>query len=290
MIISFHPLFPGDICRLAAGRDPGPEDEAWIRQAKAVILPQGCRERWYRLARRLCSHVFPNYDARFAYPGKIGQIRLFRSLGIPHPPSRLYPQLSILEAEGETGLERPPMPTPFVFKFDWGDEGRTVHRIGSLRDWDTVVSLARRYESTGQKGFLIQQLVPCGARSLRVVVIGTRRIAYWRVLDDPDAFAASVSSGAWIDFDVDTHRLDRALAAVDALCRPTGIDLAGLDMLFCAESDAAGAETPLFIEINYFFGRKGLGGSEGYYRLLTREIERWLDAIGCATPACREKD
>jgi len=33
----------------------------------------------------------------------------------------------------------------------------------------------------------------------------------------------------------------------------------------------------LFLEINYFFGRKGLGGSEAYYKLLQQEIDRWIN-------------
>jgi ribosomal protein S6--L-glutamate ligase len=32
----------------------------------------------------------------------------------------------------------------------------------------------------------------------------------------------------------------------------------------------------MLLEINYFFGRKGLGGSENYYRILLAEIRNWL--------------
>ena len=30
------------------------------------------------------------------------------------------------------------------------------------------------------------------------------------------------------------------------------------------------------LEINYFFGRKGLGGSDAYYEILNEEIDKWL--------------
>jgi ribosomal protein S6--L-glutamate ligase len=30
------------------------------------------------------------------------------------------------------------------------------------------------------------------------------------------------------------------------------------------------------LEINYFVGRSGLGGSEGYYRILEAEVSAWL--------------
>jgi ribosomal protein S6--L-glutamate ligase len=34
------------------------------------------------------------------------------------------------------------------------------------------------------------------------------------------------------------------------------------------------------LEINYFFGRTGLGGSDGYYRLFEAEVDKWLAAAG----------
>ena len=35
-----------------------------------------------------------------------------------------------------------------------------------------------------------------------------------------------------------------------------------------------------FLEINFFFGRTGLGGSERFYSLLRQAIEGWLDRLG----------
>ena len=83
MILSFHPLFEADQNRLCAGRDPGKEELEAIRRADAVILPQGCRESLYFMARKACPHIFPNYDARFAYPEKIGQVQLFQENRVP---------------------------------------------------------------------------------------------------------------------------------------------------------------------------------------------------------------
>ena len=48
-------------------------------------------------------------------------------------------------------------------------------------------------------------------------------------------------------------------------------------MLF-ADDDTGGA--PLFLEINYYFGRRGLGGSERYYALLVSEIIKWIKSLG----------
>jgi len=90
MILSFHPIFEGDKNILCAGREPGADDLAAVRAADAVILPQGCKASLYTMARENCANVFPNYDARFEYPGKIGQTRLFRKLNAPHPKTEIY--------------------------------------------------------------------------------------------------------------------------------------------------------------------------------------------------------
>ena len=90
MIVSFHPLFDADKNIICAGRAPNAEDLAAIRTASAVILSQGCYQSLYEMARANCPHVFPNYDARFKYPGKIGQIKLFRQMNISHPSTEIY--------------------------------------------------------------------------------------------------------------------------------------------------------------------------------------------------------
>jgi ribosomal protein S6--L-glutamate ligase len=46
--------------------------------------------------------------------------------------------------------------------------------------------------------------------------------------------------------------------------------------LLFSTDPAADPQTPLFIEINYYFGRTGLGGSEAYYRILMEEIRNWI--------------
>ena len=40
----------------------GPDDLDAIRAADAVILPQGCYQSLYEMARKNCKHVFPNFD------------------------------------------------------------------------------------------------------------------------------------------------------------------------------------------------------------------------------------
>ena len=67
-----------------------------------------------------------------------------------------------------------------------------------------------------------------------------------------------------------------AETAVVSACRQTGIDLAAFDVIFSRDPAVAAPDTPIFLEINYFFGRRGLGGSEGFYRLLAQGLADWL--------------
>jgi len=281
MIVSFHPCFVADRNLNCAGREPGAEDFDAIKQAAAVILPQGCSRLLYQMARHYCRHVFPDYDARFAYPDKTGQVDLFRLKQVAFPRTETFLNLDSLNQRYED-LGRVPFDYPFVFKFAWGGEGDNVHRIGSFSDFESVLMRAVAYERTGQSGFLLQQYIHSDNRSLRVVVIGQSLISYWRVQKNPKNFQASLKKGAFIDAESDADLQDRAKNEVKAFCAKTGINLAGFDLLFAAGAGQNREKRPLFLEINYFFGRQGLGGSEKFYGLLTREIQRWLEGLGLA--------
>lgn len=268
MILSYHPLIEADDNRLCAGRTPDQADAAAMAGADAVILNQGCYESLYHMARKHCARVFPNYDARFDFSGKIGQIRLFRRHGAPHPPTRIYEDLSDYRIQGpwDRGL-------PAVFKFDWGGEGETVFRIDKPGDLEACLDRAAEFEGSGQRGFLIQDYVPHGGRSLRVVAIHRSRHAYWRIQDDSTRFGTAVSDGARIEKQVDPELRRTALARIDRLCDRSGINLAGFDLIV---PSSPSAPAPLFLEVNYFFGRRGLGGSNAYYALLEEQVRRWI--------------
>ncbi len=274
MIVSFHPLIPGDRNFLCAGRDPGAEEIAATRTARAVILPQGCPRPLYETARAACPHVFPNYDARWLYHGKTGQTRLFMETGTPHPGTDVFQ--SVAEYRRRCPAERP-RELPCVFKFDWGGEGDTVFLIRAPGELEAILSRAAECEKTGQRGFLIQRWVPTGGRSVRVVRIGEHLASYWRVNPRRNGFHTSLSKGGTIDSRSDPKLRRLAAQTVTSFCRKTGINLAGLDVLF----DVTAAQpTPLLLEINYFFGRVGIGGSHTYYRILRAEIRKWIERIG----------
>jgi ribosomal protein S6--L-glutamate ligase len=274
MIVSFHPLFEGDLNILCAGRDPGPAELAAIQSAAAVILPQGCTRPLFEMAQRNCGHVFPNYAARFRYPGKTGQIRLFRETGTPHPASALFAGVADYQVRHGDGL-CPGLPC--VFKFDWGGEGDTVFLVRSQAELGELLRQAAACEATGQRGFLLQEYIACANRSLRVAVIGEKLVSYWRIGDGTAGFHANVSKGAAIDACSDPALMDQAERMVAAFCRRTGIDLAGLDVIFEMDGNPP---KPLLLEINYYFGRVGLGGAEAYHRMLAEAIRTWLGRIG----------
>lgn len=273
MIVSFHPLFEADKNIICAGRAPGAEDLAAIKAADAVILSQGCYQALYRMARDNCPHVFPNYDARFKYSGKIKQIRLFREFKIPHPASELFSEMASFQHQYGDRPELLSFNFPVVFKLDWGGEGETVYLINSVEGLIKKLQTAASYEKSGQTGFILQEYIASGGRTLRVVIIGRQIFSYWRIQEDNDGFYSNLSKGAVIDAKSKPGLQQKAVALIKLLCNKTGINLAGFDVIFSAGIDDP---DPMLLEINYFFGRKGIGGSESYYRIVLAEIQNWL--------------
>ena len=279
MILSFHPLFTADRQIICAGRGPGPDERQAISAATAVILPQACRQDLYEMVRENCALYFPNYDARFAYPGKTGQLLLFKRAGVPHPRTVSFSDTRAFHRQCRRIPDDLPFGFPCVFKFDWGGEGETVFPVDSVSRLKEILATASAFERTGQGGFLLQEMIPAGNRSLRVAVIGRRCVAYWRVQPDRQIWCANLAHGGQIDFMADPELRASAVSAVRNFCRFTRIDLAGFDLLF---PEGTASATPFFLEINYFFGRRGIGGSEAYYRILDQEMNSWLRRNGLA--------
>jgi ribosomal protein S6--L-glutamate ligase len=273
MIVSFHPLFEADKNIICAGREPGADDLAAVKSAEAVILPQGCRQSLYEMARDNCRHVFPDYAIRFNYPGKIGQMRLFQKTGTAHPHAETYASLADFRQQYGDDSKDIALELPYVFKFDWGGEGETVYLINSRKDLKTVLQKAADFERSGQKGFLLQEYVPTEGKTLRVVIIGRALISYWRIQENTDSFLSSVSRGARIDAELEPERQNVAKVFVKNFCNKTGINLAGFDVIFAPVKQYI---KPLMLEINYFFGRRGLGGSDAFYEILKKEVHNWL--------------
>ncbi len=276
MILSYHPCFESDTNRLCAGRPPDKYDLKAIQAARAVILPQGCTDALYNMVHANCKYMFPNWDARFDYPGKTGQIRLFRNMGVAHPRTRFFKDMCAYNLHLDESADSACEPYPFVFKLNHGGEGEAVFLIRSDAVFKEKIQLAVKQEQNGWPGFIIQQYIPSRNRSLRVCVIGRRYFAYWRIQKNKKQFGTSLAQGATIDAVSDPWLRDAGVKAAKAFCRLTGINLAGFDFIFAAQEDNP---QPLFLEINYFFGRKGLGGSQAFYTILEEEIRDWITGL-----------
>jgi len=277
MILSFHPIIIADKNIICAGRDPGKAELDAIKQADAIILPQGCRQTLYEMAIAHCPHVFPDYHAKFKFPGKTGQAGLFAQFDLPCPRTETFTSLDDFFHKTHHPHQTLNFDYPFVFKFDWGGEGDNVLRIDSLAECKKILKKAASCERTGQYGFLIQEFIQTDNNSLRVAVIGQKRISYWRTQPDPDQFGTALTKGAEIDLNSNPDKQHIGIKIVDRLCKKTGINLAGIDLIF---PETSGISEPLFLEINYFFGRTGIGGSERFYELLEEEVRIWLKKFG----------
>jgi len=288
MILSFHPLFEADKNITCAGREPGEADLKAIKAADAVILSQGCYQSLFEMAHANCPHIFPDYNIRFKYPGKLGQIKFFREFNIAHPASEIFLNVDSFHQ----GFKKRPswgrLNYPLVFKLDWGGEGETVFLINSEEELGKILQKTAEFEKSGQYGFLLQEYVASRNRTLRVVIIGQRLISYWRVQkqENDGGFYTNLGKGAVIDAESEPGLQHKAVALVKQICHKTGINLAGFDVIFSFENDDP---DPMLLEINYFFGRKGLGGSEAYYQILLDEIQSWISGLGLVTNASENK-
>ena len=126
-----------------------------------------------------------------------------------------------------------------------------------------------------QQGFILQEFIDHGGRDLRVVVLFDRLLAYWRVQLHPGKMHTNLAEGGEVDFRSDPRLRRRGIEAVRRFCRRSGINLAGFDLVFNRNQDP---DRPQFLEINYYFGRKGLGGSLRFYELFQEAADRWLAA------------
>lgn len=276
MIASLHPCIRKDINILCAGRSLTDREKKRLQKARAVILPQGVTAEVYRDCRRLVPRVFPNYDLRFGLEGKIGDALLFEYFQVPHPRTLAFSDRKSFQHS----FPDPDLPPallsgyPLVLKGNGGGEGSLVFRIDSARDLGDRLDLLC-HSSARDQGFVLQEFIDHGGRDLRVVILYDQLFAYWRVQPDPSRFQTNQLQGGTIDPDGDPRLKKEALKAVERFCRRAGIQVAGLDILFNRSRDPG---TPLFLEINYYFGRRGLGGSLRFYELLEQAADRWLSA------------
>ena len=269
-VLSMHPIIEGDTFYW----DRGVWDKNLfnaIKNASAIILPQTVEMEMYWLCTELCPQVFPNYDLRFQWEGKMGDTFAFWAYGLKHPHTLVFPRVETLRGEHynmeHTVPELPPY--PFVMKGAHAGEGKQVWLINNKEELETKLQVLLRYELHGSSGFVIQEYLASLERDLRVVVIGNQVFSYWR---KAQAFLHNVAQGGEIDAASDPELQEVGREKVKQFCRRSGINLAAFDLIF-----PGGEVEPFFLEINYTFGRTGLGGSEKFYTLVRHEVDVWLN-------------
>ncbi|MDY6954819.1 MAG: glutathione synthase [Thermodesulfobacteriota bacterium] len=246
-----------------------------ISSAKGVVVTQSIRSDRYHFCRARCLHVFPDYTYRFGYEGKYGNIALFRQFHAPHPETVCYESVADFESRHSRDGQ-PLLPFPFVLKADTGGGGWGVFLV---RNEQELMAQLQSLDDVGRhptRRFIAQQFISHQGQDLRVVVIGKSRRAYWRCQQAPGEFRNNVGRGAIINTLLDPALTQKGIRCVESFCTKTGINLAAFDVLF----DRSRREPePLLSEINFCFGRKGLGGSQRFYELLNQAVQEWASSL-----------
>jgi ribosomal protein S6--L-glutamate ligase len=272
MILSFHPRVKGDVnLRLTLKGLFSQKETKLISSARATVVTQSIKAHQYAFCQRRCASLFPDYTHRFGFEGKYGNIQLFRKFNTPHPETACYKSVEHFRNRHFRNQE-PFMPFPFVLKGDRGGGGWAVFLIENERDLSATLEVLADEYLHSTKRFIAQAYVPHGGRDLRVVIIGGITKAYWRCQYKPGEFRNNVGRGAVINYDLDPELKNEGVNCVENFCSKTGINLAAFDVLF---DRSLPMPKPLLSEINFLFGRKGLGGSLRFYELLNEAVEQW---------------
>jgi len=276
MILSFHPHVRGDVnLRLTLqGLFTDTQAQA-IASAHAVVVPQRIKSHQYRFCRARCPNLFPDYTYRFGFEGKVANIRLFRKFNAPHPETRCYESVDDFKRRHDDDKE-PPFPFPWVLKGEEGGGGWAVFLVRYRHELRQRLSSLANVSVHATRRFIAQAFVPHKGRDLRVVVIGKIVKAYWRCQNDPEEFRNNVGRGAVIRDHIDPELTAKGIRCVSDFCSKTGINLAAFDVLF---DRSRRQPEPLLSEINFVFGRKGLGGSKRFRQLLNEAVQQWAKGI-----------
>lgn len=272
MILSFHPCFLGDTLVILGDGALDSHDLRHIQAAEIILLPQYCTLALYEACKSSSAQIFPNYDARFEFPGKMGQSLLFQKHKCLHPETRRWASVRAFEEalEGEGDF---PHPTPFLIKRDQAHEAEGIYTITDSSVLKRAMEDLGRLERSESAGFISQQLIPTEGNVLRIVIIGNGTITYWKRVKEPGQTITTISRGAEIDSTWRPDLQKKGEIEAERLAAETAVNLAAIDFIF----DFRSADPqPLFLEINYVFGRRGLGGSMRFYRLLSEAVQEWL--------------
>ncbi len=235
-----------------------------IGGAMGVILPVYLTPARYESITRHAADWFPRLESRYLYRGKCSQIRLFRKLGVRHPQSLLFHSPSAVVEYVRLGDLS--WSYPLVLKGDSGGGGISVFPVHDFNNLQKYVVRLKENEPA-----LLQQWVHHGGRDLRVVVYGDDALSYFRVGDG--SFYNNVCRGGRLDHHSDPAIREKGCRTVLDFCCRANIHVAGFDLMFPDQGP------PVFVEINFHFGRKGLGGSREHRNHMRKAIEQWKSKV-----------
>jgi ribosomal protein S6--L-glutamate ligase len=276
MILSFHPCFDTDVQVILGDRRLDAPDLQLIRDAEAIVLPQGCPKALFEACSRSDAPVFPNYEMRFKYRGKMGQSLLFKEFGFAHPMTMRWPSVEkFKKAHSEAGSY--PHHLPFLIKDDKSHEAEGVYYVEDKSSLSEALDYLLLRERSGMSGFVTQTFVASGGNVLRAVIIGKQIITYWKRPKKLGQVITTINRDAIIDREWKPDLQEKGKEQARILTEKTGINLAAVDFVF---PFSLRDPDPLILEINYFFGRRGLGGTGNYYRRLYQAVQDWLIEAG----------
>ncbi len=254
MILSFHPCFDANVQVILGARRLDSSDFELIRGANVIILPQGCPEDLFQACSRSDALIFPNYEMRFKYPGKIGQSLLFQDFGFSHPETLRWPTVDKFK-KAYPDPEFSPHNLPFLIKDDKSHEAEGVYFVEDRSSLSEALDYLILRERSGMSGFVTQEFVPSGGNVLRAVIIGKRVITYWKRPNKPGQVITTISRDAIIDSEWKPDLQEKGKEQAHVLTEKTGINLAAVDFVF---PFSLKDPEPFILEINYYFGRRGL--------------------------------
>jgi ribosomal protein S6--L-glutamate ligase len=134
------------------------------------------------------------------------------------------------------------------------------------------LKVLREWEKTGQSGFVSQALIASGGNVLRAVLLEDRIITYWKRHVLQGSLITTISRNAFVDKDWRKDLQEKGRVQTKIFSQRTGINVAAIDYVFHMKDPEP---QPLILEVNYYFGRRGLGGSLNYYVSYSKPSE-WL--------------
>ncbi|MCF8034833.1 MAG: hypothetical protein K9K66_16655 [Desulfarculaceae bacterium] len=269
-IVSYHPGLNADINLVLISQRPlDRRDREVVRSAAAVLLPQVCRRDLFALASASGRPLFPNPAVHLSLEGKVGNRRLLAGLGLPHPDTVEFADLAQAADAWERGRDDlAALGAPLVAKGAGGGMGANVFLVNDPAGLRGLAGRLDTYCARGPSGLVLQRYLP-GASDLRVELLHDQARVYWRKVVGDD-FRANLAQGGEAERHGPPAEREAALALARRLQKAARLDVAGVDLLI-----PSGGE-PLVLELNFFFGRKALGGRDAFLERYLAAVRSWL--------------